>query len=165
MLLILILFSGKIVENVDNSEIVIIQSVFSGKISIYTTPGPVLQAFGTATHYKKSSQFWFSKIKDEGRAIDQSIKIRFNDGEDFCRITCIFVIWYNMWHFLSVARPFFIQRSYIAPYKLYIPHQISGNNQYSLIIYFAIFIASSHSLLQFSDTCNQYTLNSHNWSY
>ena len=80
MLLILILFSGKIVENVDNSEIVIIQSVFSGKISIYTTPGPVLQAFGTATHYKKSSQFWFSKIKDEGRAIDQSIKIRFNDG-------------------------------------------------------------------------------------
>jgi hypothetical protein len=80
MLLILILFSGKIVENVDNSEIVIIQSVFSGKISIYTTPGPVMQAFGTATHYKKSSQFWFSKIKDEGRAIDQSIKIRFNDG-------------------------------------------------------------------------------------
>jgi len=81
--LILILFSGKLVENVDNSEIVIIQSAFSGKVSIYTTPGPVMQSFGTATHYKKSNQFWFSKKKDEGKNAeneDQSIKIRFNDG-------------------------------------------------------------------------------------
>jgi hypothetical protein len=78
--LIFILFSGKMIENVDNSEIVIIQSVFTGKISIYTTPGPVLQNFGTATHYKKSNQFWFSKKKDEGKDEDQSIKIRFNDG-------------------------------------------------------------------------------------
>ena len=83
LVLILILFSGKMVENVDNSEIVIIQSVFSGKISIYTTPGPVFQGFGTATHYKKSNQFWFSSKKDEGKSSineDQSIKIRFNDG-------------------------------------------------------------------------------------
>jgi len=78
--LIFILFSGKMIENVDNSEIVIIQSVFTGKISIYTTPGPVMQNFGTATHYKKSNQFWFSKKKDEGKDEDQSIKIRFNDG-------------------------------------------------------------------------------------
>lgn len=80
MFLILILFSGKIIENVDNSEIVIIQSVFTGKISIYTLPGPVLQGFGRATHYKKSNQFWFSKKTDEGSNEDQSIKIRFNDG-------------------------------------------------------------------------------------
>jgi len=81
--LILILFSGKMVENVDNSEIVIIQSAFSGKITIYTTPGPVFQGFGAATHYKKSYQFWFSSKKDEGKNTvneDQSIKIRFNDG-------------------------------------------------------------------------------------
>jgi len=83
LLLIFILFSGKLIENVDNSEIVIIQSAFSGKISIYSTPGPVLQNFGTATHYKKSNQFWFSIKKDEGKNNvneDQSIKIRFNDG-------------------------------------------------------------------------------------
>jgi hypothetical protein len=80
LVLVFILFSGKMVENVDNSEIVIIQSVFTGKITIYTTPGPVLQNFGTATHYKKSNQFWFSKKKDEGHDEDQSIKIRFNDG-------------------------------------------------------------------------------------
>jgi hypothetical protein len=84
LVLILILFSGKMAENVDNSEIVIIQSVFTGKVSIYTTPGPVFQGFGTATHYKKSNQFWFSSKKDEGKTSsineDQSIKIRFNDG-------------------------------------------------------------------------------------
>jgi len=80
LLLIFLLFSGRIVEFVDNSEIVIIQSAFTGSVTIYTTPGPVLQNFGTATHYKKSNQFWFSKHGDEGNKEDQSIKIRFNDG-------------------------------------------------------------------------------------
>ena len=85
LFLIFLIFSGKFIENVDNSEIVIIQSAFSGKITIYTTPGPVAQNFGTATHYKKSNQFWFSKKTDEGSTEkdqneDQSIKIRFNDG-------------------------------------------------------------------------------------
>ena len=75
-----LLLSGKLVENVDNSEIVIIQSPFTGTVTIYSTPGPVAQSFGTATHYRKSHQFWFSKKNDEGNAEDQSIKIRFNDG-------------------------------------------------------------------------------------
>lgn len=73
-------FSGKLVENVDNSEIVIIQNPFTGAVNIYSVPGPVMQGFGTATHYKKSHQFWFSRQTDEGREEDQSIKIRFNDG-------------------------------------------------------------------------------------
>lgn len=73
-------FAGKFIEYVDNSEIVIIQSAFTGKVTIYTTPGPVMQNFGTSTHYKKSNQFWFSKKTDEGSSEDQSIKIRFNDG-------------------------------------------------------------------------------------
>lgn len=78
--LIFVLFSGKMVENVDNSEIVIIQSAFTGKVSIYTTPGPVAQSFGIATHYKKSNQFWFSKRTEGEKTEDQAIKIRFNDG-------------------------------------------------------------------------------------
>ncbi|MFM2305469.1 MAG: hypothetical protein RLZZ367_138 [Bacteroidota bacterium] len=80
LVLILLIFSGKMVENVDNSEIVIIQSPFTGNVAVYTTPGPVAQNFGTATHYKKSNQFWFSKKVDEGGNVDESIKIRFNDG-------------------------------------------------------------------------------------
>lgn len=77
--LIFLLFSGKLVENVDNSEIVIIQSP-TGAITVYDKPGPVLQSFGSATHYKKSHQFWFSEKNEEGADSDQSIKIRFNDG-------------------------------------------------------------------------------------
>ncbi len=88
LILIFVMFSGRLIENVDNSEIVIIQSAFSGKITVYTTPGPVTQNFGTATHYKKSNQFWFSNKKDETNkeasrsegGEDNSIKIRFNDG-------------------------------------------------------------------------------------
>jgi hypothetical protein len=80
LLIVFLLFSGKMVENVDNSEIVIIQSPFTGKVTVHTTPGPVMQSFGTATHYRKSHQFWFSKKNDEGSDEDQSIKIRFNDG-------------------------------------------------------------------------------------
>jgi hypothetical protein len=78
--LVFLFFSGKFVENVDNSEIVIIQSPFTGKVSVYTTPGPVMQSFGDATHYKKSHQFWFSEKNEQGADADQSIKIRFNDG-------------------------------------------------------------------------------------
>src|SRR2546427_191615 len=77
---IFLLFAGKWVENVDNSEIVTIQSAWSGKVTIYTQPGPVPQMFGTATHYKKRNQFWFSKNSEEGETNDQSIKVRFNDG-------------------------------------------------------------------------------------
>jgi len=81
LVIIFFLFSGKMIENVDNSEIVIIQSPFTGTVTIYSTPGPVMQSFGTATHYRKSHQFWFSKKNsEEGIDEDQSIKIRFNDG-------------------------------------------------------------------------------------
>ena len=80
LFLIFIFFSGRLIENVDNSEIVIIQSVFNGRVTVHTSPGPVLQGFGISTHYKKSNQFWFSKKTDEGQVEDQSIKIRFNDG-------------------------------------------------------------------------------------
>lgn len=87
LFLIFFLFAGRLIEDVDNSEIVIIQSALNGNISIHTTPGPVAQNFGIATHYKKSNQFWFSKNHDENNddqdkrgGEDNSIKIRFNDG-------------------------------------------------------------------------------------
>jgi regulator of protease activity HflC (stomatin/prohibitin superfamily) len=79
LFLFLILLSGKLIENVDNSEIVVIQSL-TGKMYVCDQPGPVFQNFGTATHYKKSKQFWFSKHTDEGSNVDQSVKIQFNEG-------------------------------------------------------------------------------------
>ncbi len=66
-------------ERVDAGEIVVIQSVF-GNMTVYTAPGIQLKLFGKATHYKKSFQFWFSKMDDQGSPNDDSIHIRFNDG-------------------------------------------------------------------------------------
>ena len=75
----LLFTSGKLIEFVDNSEYVIIQGV-GGNLKVCKEAGPVWQGFGTATHYKKSNQFWFSKLTEEGDSTDQSIKVRFNDG-------------------------------------------------------------------------------------
>ena len=78
-LVLVVSFSGKIFEDVDAGEIVVIQDP-DGDLHTYTQPGWVMQNFGTATHYRKSSQFWFSKHKEQGTEEDQSIKVRFNDG-------------------------------------------------------------------------------------
>lgn len=73
--------AGRIGEDVDAGEIVVIQDPIDGELHIYTEPGWVAQNFGIATHYKKSFQFWFAnKDKGEDAGKDQSIKIRFNDG-------------------------------------------------------------------------------------
>lgn len=57
-----------------------IQHPIDGDLIVNTQPGLVFQKLGKATHYKKSFQYWFSKLPDQGAARDQSIKIRFNDG-------------------------------------------------------------------------------------
>jgi hypothetical protein len=72
--------SGKMYEEVGAGEICVIQHPISGEFDIYTAPGTYAQYFGTVTHYKKRSTFWFSKHENQGSTADQSIKIRFNDG-------------------------------------------------------------------------------------
>jgi len=80
MLIVCISYSGKMFEEVDAGEIVVIQHPLSGELDVYTTPGTYSQYLGKATHYKRRSQIWFSKIITGSDTIDQSIKIRFNDG-------------------------------------------------------------------------------------
>lgn len=75
-----LIFSGRIFENVKADEIVIIQDPIDGDLHVYTTPGMKYQNFGKATHYKKAFQYWFTKAEDQGEERDQSIKVRFNDG-------------------------------------------------------------------------------------
>ncbi|MCX6739653.1 MAG: SPFH domain-containing protein [Candidatus Parcubacteria bacterium] len=72
--------STKLFEQVAAGEIVVIQDPYDGELHFYTDPGLVYQNLGHATHYKKSFQYWFSKMDDQGNTKDQSIKIRFNDG-------------------------------------------------------------------------------------
>jgi SPFH domain / Band 7 family. len=70
-----------LVETVDAGEIVVKQGFLSGDLTFWKDPGPKGLWWGKATHYKKSSQFWFSSSKDQGNSVsDQSLKMRFNDG-------------------------------------------------------------------------------------
>jgi regulator of protease activity HflC (stomatin/prohibitin superfamily) len=51
-----------------------------GTLRLVTEQGPTMQAWGKVTMYSKRGQFWFSSKEDQGRAIDDAIKVRFNDG-------------------------------------------------------------------------------------
>jgi len=81
LLLLVMVFSGSILENVPADEIVCIQAPLSGELTWYTDPGLKWQGFGKVTNYKKSFQYWFSMNNDQGKkGVDESIATRFNDG-------------------------------------------------------------------------------------
>ena len=70
----------RVFENVPADRIVVIQAPLSGKLTWYTDPGLKWQGWGKVTSYKKSFQYWFSSMADQGKKEDQSIETRFNDG-------------------------------------------------------------------------------------
>jgi len=76
----IIVLSGKIWQNVNADQIMVTQDPWDGELHWHVTAGLKLQKFGKKTPYIKSSQYWFSKQEDQGEDVDQSIKIRFNDG-------------------------------------------------------------------------------------
>lgn len=69
ILVILIIFSGMIVENVDADEILIIQDPIDGDLHWYSSPGVKPQWFGKVTKYKKRDIYTF-----------QEARVRFNDA-------------------------------------------------------------------------------------
>lgn len=79
-LILLISYSGRMFEEVEAGEVCVIQHPVSGELDVITTPGTYAQYLGKATHYKRRTQIWFSKMNVQGDTSDQSIKIRFNDG-------------------------------------------------------------------------------------
>ncbi len=79
-IIVILIFSGSLVEHMNANEIMVIQSPVKGILTWYTTPGIKWQGFGTPTKYIKREQFWFSIKKDQGKRGDESIKIRFNDN-------------------------------------------------------------------------------------
>src|SRR3989338_1429854 len=60
MLLAVLVLSGKIVENVDANEIVVIQDPWDGELHWYTSAGIKLQWFGRVTAYPKRSVYDFN---------------------------------------------------------------------------------------------------------
>lgn len=73
-----IVSSFSLIEDVDSTEIVVIQYP-TGKLNVYTTPGPKLQMFGSVQRYKKSNTFWFLLPQAEGEP-DGSIAVKWQDG-------------------------------------------------------------------------------------
>jgi hypothetical protein len=77
-LILCISYSGKMFEEVDAGEIVVIQHPISGELDVYTAAGTYAQYLGKATHYKRRSQIWFSTVStNHDDTIDRSIKIQF----------------------------------------------------------------------------------------
>lgn len=70
---------GRLWENVDAGEVVVIQDPWDGELHVFKNPGVVWQGLGKATHYKKSNQFWFLAPKDKDDN-DKSIAVKWNDG-------------------------------------------------------------------------------------
>lgn len=77
--LICLVSAGKMYEDIDAGEIVVIQDPIDGELHVYTQPEMVWQGWGKATHYKKSNTFWFS-APTEKDGPDKSIPVKWNDG-------------------------------------------------------------------------------------
>jgi regulator of protease activity HflC (stomatin/prohibitin superfamily) len=81
VLIIVVLFvSANLFEYLDASELLVIQSPLSGHLTWYISPGVKWQGLGKVTKYRKRDQFWFSLKTDQGRKLDESLQVRFNDG-------------------------------------------------------------------------------------
>ena len=79
VLIVCLMGLSNLVEHLDAKEVMVIQYP-SGTLKVCSLPGYYAQWFGNVTKYRKRSQFWFSSASDQGRAVDQSIAVRFNDG-------------------------------------------------------------------------------------
>jgi regulator of protease activity HflC (stomatin/prohibitin superfamily) len=77
--LVTLVCAGSLVEFLDAQHVMVIQGV-GGGLTVYNTPGPHWQGFGTVKKYSRVKQYSFSANKTEGSPIDESVKVRFADG-------------------------------------------------------------------------------------
>ena len=78
--LFLIVFVMFLFKNNDAKDYLVIQAPLSGELAIHTDGGWKWQGMGKATTYHRRDQFSFSNKVDQGKAQDESISTRFNDG-------------------------------------------------------------------------------------
>lgn len=67
-------------ENLDGSEVMVVQSPISGDLTAHVDPGMKWQGFGKLYKYPRRAQYSFSAHGDQGKTIDESIQTQFNDG-------------------------------------------------------------------------------------
>jgi hypothetical protein len=77
-LIVLLALGGKVFENVDASEIVLVQSL-GGSLNWHTQPGWIWQGFGKVTRYQKRGLIRFQPPASSGTA-DERLPIVFNDA-------------------------------------------------------------------------------------
>jgi hypothetical protein len=76
----IIVFANGMIITVGSDEIVVRQGFIDGKLTVWMDPGVQCQCFGHITKYPRSAQNWFSNRTVDGKKLDESIRIRFNDG-------------------------------------------------------------------------------------
>ena len=82
VLILTLMCTGSIAEDVPNEEIIVNQYPFTGKMAYWTTPGLKGQWFGRKTTYYKTQQFWFGSSDDDNEQQGTPIPVIFNDASD-----------------------------------------------------------------------------------
>jgi hypothetical protein len=68
------------VENLDASEIMVVQSPVSGDLTVHTDPGWKYQGFGSITKYPRRLEFKFGSVSDKDKDTGPGLAVRFYDG-------------------------------------------------------------------------------------
>lgn len=72
--------ASNLFETVRKGTYQVKQAAISGKMTAKMTPGIWLQLFGDIQAWDKANTFYFTADSDEGKNVDQSMEVRFNDG-------------------------------------------------------------------------------------
>ena len=86
IIILALVFGTKIVETVEKGTYQIKQAAVSGTMTAKMEPGMWGQWFGDIEVWPKAETFYFTADIKEGKKIDQSIEVRFNDGS-ICNIS------------------------------------------------------------------------------
>lgn len=69
-----------LVENLDASEIMVVQSPVSGDLTVHVEPGWKYQGFGTITKYPRRLEFKFGAVGNKDKDVGPGLGVRFYDG-------------------------------------------------------------------------------------
>lgn len=81
-----LLIAGPMIwENLDASQIMVVQSPVSGDLTVHTEPGWKIQGFGTVTKYPRRNEVTFvdpacAVSADDEKVVSRGLNIRFYDG-------------------------------------------------------------------------------------
>lgn len=78
--LLALILMPQLAENLDASEIMVVQSPVSGELTVHTDPGWKYQGFGTVTKYPRRLEFRFGAVNANDKNSGPGLNVRFYDG-------------------------------------------------------------------------------------